>query len=145
MIYEQTSHELAADLEQVQKGWSAATFIQNRRNDIRLAVEAGGHSEAERIAHEIERLQIADDERVGLRHMPAPQGCETWALSAERWAEYLIHGWKCPRYFYPVIGSSVSQALGEAHRVFFVKPWSGSQYIHETDIMSLSDLVEIAA
>ena len=145
MNFDLISDALREDLAKVAEGWSAKTYIINRAVTIREAVAADDHVEAERLAAEIEHLQIADDERFGIKLRPAPEGREVWALSAERWAEYLIHAWKRDRFFYPAEGCAPEHALGEAHRVFFVKPWSDSRFIHAADIARVSEPARAAA
>lgn len=145
MTFDLISDALREDLAKITEGWSPKTYIIDRAVAIREAVAADDYVEAEHLAAEIERLQIADDQRLRIEQHRAPEGREIWALSAERWAEYLIHAWKRNRFFYPAEGCASETALGEAHRVFFVKPWSGSKFIHATDIARVSEPLKTAA
>jgi hypothetical protein len=137
---------LQCELAKISEGWSAQAYIIERALAIRAAAAAGDHDEAERLAIEVEALQIADASKHGaVVDLSAPKGREIWELTAERWAEYLMQAWRRDRYFYPVENCTSDHALGAAHHAFFVQPWSGSCFITAKDIAPVSQPLKVAA
>jgi len=126
---------LKTAITKIAKGVSAAVPVSDRAVAIREMIARGGVLEAEGVAKEIELIQRAEmDALTGIaRPIGVDPAKDTWKLTAERWAEYVIHAHRMGRSITVPSGSSRDVALAEFRRVTHDRGMT-CKVIHKTDI-----------
>lgn len=124
------------------------SLIMTRAFAIRLHAAAGEVAEAEALADQIDALQLAYSDWVSIPRLPAPRGYETWHLTAERWAEFMVGGAsRIEREFHAPIGCSAERAADSARGHFYRRrpPIFAGQHITAADVRRAEAPAALAA
>jgi hypothetical protein len=133
-------HTLTEALNHTVAGWSAQPEIVERARLMRGHAENGNLLRAEEYALEIEALQIAENQRYGIKPREMPVwAADEWRIGYTAWARMLNHGWMCPRTVWAAEGWTAENVAAEALRV------SPLLVITAADMIAPAHAAEVAA